>query len=60
MTPFEPTVDPNDGVFRMLARLEAPEPSAMRAPEIRPPLAGKCAASVITEPPFGLMRAILR
>ena len=31
MTPFEPTVDPNDGVFRMLARLEAPEPSAMRA-----------------------------
>ena len=31
MTPLEPLVDPNDGVFRMLARLEAPVPNAARA-----------------------------
>src|SRR5829696_498412 len=45
-----------------LARIcvAAIEPSAMRAPDMRPPLTGRCAASVITEPPFGLMRAILR
>src|SRR6266481_4802460 len=36
------------------------DPSAMRAPTTRPPLDGTCAASVTTEPPFGLMRAILR
>ena len=36
------------------------DPSAIRAPAIRPPLIGRCAASVTTEPPFGLMRAILR
>src|ERR1700688_3012376 len=35
-------------------------PSAMRTPMARPPLDGTCAASVTTEPPFGLMRAILR
>src|SRR5260370_29719029 len=35
-------------------------PSAMRAPTVRPPLIGRCAASVTTAPPFGLTRAILR
>src|SRR6266581_7664220 len=35
-------------------------PSAMRAPITRPPLVGRCAASVTTEPPFGLMREIFR
>src|SRR5216684_4876055 len=34
-------------------------PSAMRTPMARPPLDATCAASVTTEPPFGLMRAIL-
>ncbi len=36
------------------------EPSAIRAPAIRPPLIGRWAASVMTEPPFGLIRATLR
>src|ERR1700732_4333593 len=35
-------------------------PYAIRAPKTRPPLIGRCAASVTTAPPFGLMRAILR
>ena len=49
--------------FGGLARASASAPSsrsAMRAPVMRPPLIGRCAASVITDPPFGLMRATLR
>ena len=36
------------------------DPNAIRAPATRPPLIGRCAASVMTEPPLGLIRAILR
>src|ERR1700733_5548124 len=35
-------------------------PYAMRAPTPRPPLDGTRAASVTSDPPFGLIRAILR
>jgi hypothetical protein len=53
---------PSSARSAALARIcvAAIEPSEMRAPVMRPPLTGRCAASVITEPPFGLIRAILR
>src|SRR6202043_2392054 len=53
---------PSSARSAVLARtaVAAIAPSAMRAPLMRPPLDGSCAASVTTEAPFGLMRAILR
>src|ERR1700688_3133154 len=56
------SVRPSSARSAALARtgVTAIAPSAMRTPTARPPLDATCAASVTTEPPFGLMRAILR